>query len=356
MSLMQGEHTIAMRPFFTLLLRAIFLVYFTYAIIFLIFGPYQLAILSIINLFLALINLRLFHTHRAVLCFVLTDIEVLSFSLLSVIFLKQDYGFSLYALTLIPLAYFISSTFKKNGRYILNPTPFAVSSCLVFLLCKTLETFQPFGYLKKAPYLSIPFYYINSIFTIVIIIEICKVFSKESTKKQTALENENTQLDFYANQDSLTKLQNRRYFEAKLEKSIEEAKKGCYQFSMLMCDIDDFKKINDTFGHIWGDKVLKNISDIILSNIRDFDCAARWGGEEFIILIKGGIPIASLMAKRINKAVANSIVTTENGDIHYTITIGISEYSSGISCNKLIDEADANLYIGKRSGKNCVIC
>ena len=355
-SLLHGEHSTNMQSSYVFILRSLFLLYLIYAFIFFIYGPYQLTILSFVCLFLMHINLHLFKSSRNVLCFILTTIELLSYALICTLFLKQDYGFSLYALAIIPLIYFVSFSLKKSGRNILNPIPLTVISCLVFISCKTIQIFNPIGYFSNIQILSITLYYMNSLLSMVCIIEVCKIFSKTTKTKQTALETKNTQLDFYANQDSLTKLQNRRYFELKLNESIEKANNGCYQFSMLMCDLDDFKQINDTYGHVLGDKVLQNVSHIIQTNIRNFDCAARWGGEEFIILIKGGIPIASLIADRINKAVAASIIPTELGEIHYTITIGVAEYTKGLSCNKIIEKADSNLYLGKRSGKNCVVC
>jgi diguanylate cyclase (GGDEF)-like protein len=254
------------------------------------------------------------------------------------------------------MIYFVSSSLKKSEKEVLNPIPLTVLSCLFYISCKAFQFLFPVGYFVNAPILTVVLYCFNSIIPMIIIIQVCKVFSKVSKNRQAILEIENTQLDYYANQDALTNLQNRRYFESKLKTSVEKANSESYLFSMLMCDLDDFKKINDTYGHVVGDQVLKNVSQIIQTNIRDFDCAARWGGEEFIILIKGGIPIASLIADRINKAVAASSISLENDEVHYTITIGIAEYSKELTCSKLIEKADANLYIGKRTGKNCVIC
>lgn len=355
-SLIQGENTLTSQTSFALLLKTILAIYLTYSIVFFFYGPICLSIISFVCIIFAYINLRLFLTNRTVLSFILSDFVILVYAVLTTLFLGADYGFSLYALALIPLVYAISFNLKKSGRFVLNPTPLAVASCFVFAFCKLLQIFPPMKLPILNSYFIIIIYYTNTIIVLIIIIEICKIFSKEASKRQTTLENENMQLDFYANQDSLTKLQNRRYIELKLKESILKAKNETYHFSILMCDIDDFKKINDTYGHISGDLVLKNISSLIKGTIRDFDFAARWGGEEFIILIKGSIPIASLIAERINKSVANAIVKTDNGDIHYTITIGISEYKPGITCRELVDQADENLYIGKRSGKDCVVC
>jgi diguanylate cyclase (GGDEF)-like protein len=284
------------------------------------------------------------------------NIELLVTIIVTSLFLSFNSGFNLYALALIPFTYFVAFSLKKSNQYVLNPLPFTIASSLVFVLSEFIKNIN---YLNVDPLpkrLINLLYYSNVLGALFIIIFICSIYSRRSNTLRDSLEKENTRLDSFANMDVLTELHNRRYIETCLNTAYNRAHNDSCQFSILLCDLDNFKSINDTYGHLSGDKVLTDFSNILKSNIREFDCASRWGGEEFLIIVKGGIPIASLIAERISKATANSLVHTESEDIRYTVTIGVASYKKGQSIEDLIEIADKNLYLGKHSGKNCYIC
>lgn len=163
-----------------------------------------------------------------------------------------------------------------------------------------------------------------------------------------------------ATTDGLTGLFNHRYFQDKLSHEIERADRYKEKVSLLLVDIDHFKKVNDTCGHPAGDKILKNVAGILSSAIRTADIAARYGGEEFAaILVETDGKGALETAERIRKIIENGAFDIGNGSIRITGSIGIAvfpddmtpaNYDSGQKL--LISKADSALYLAKREGRN----
>lgn len=157
--------------------------------------------------------------------------------------------------------------------------------------------------------------------------------------------------------DSLTGVYLRRYFLEKLEIEIKRAKRYKTNFHILMLDIDFFKKINDTYGHLIGDKVLIEISKTIQKNIRSIDVLCRYGGEEFIILINNlSDNEVTSIAQNIRKDISKIKFNTNNLSFSVTISIGVAKYKESFDCNEIISIADTALYEAKKSGRNKVIC
>jgi diguanylate cyclase (GGDEF)-like protein len=128
-------------------------------------------------------------------------------------------------------------------------------------------------------------------------------------------------------------------------------------FSMLLFDIDHFKRVNDTYGHACGDMVLKYIAQIFMDNIRSSDIAARYGGEEFIILIAHpGKTLAMKIAERIRSTIAKSEIKYKEHTISLTISCGVACYEKDldVSAEAMIDRADKALYRSKQEGRNRV--
>ncbi len=163
------------------------------------------------------------------------------------------------------------------------------------------------------------------------------------------------ELQYKATHDSLTKLYNRQKFNDELNKEILRESRYKHSLSMLMFDIDDFKIVNDTFGHDVGDVVLIEISKILRKSIRVTDFAARWGGEEFMVLLpETPIEDAMTIAENIRKNVED--YQPDNVNLPITISIGISSFDVGIDTkDSLIKNVDVALYEAKGSGKNKVV-
>ncbi len=164
-------------------------------------------------------------------------------------------------------------------------------------------------------------------------------------------------LENMAYTDGLTALFNYRYFIRELEKEIKRAKRYNYEISLIMIDIDDFKKVNDLFGHNTGNAVLKKLSEILSSSIRDIDIIARYGGEEFVILLPNTKKEnAKILAERIRRRVEERFEIDSQSLPSITITLGISSFPrDGRDMEELIKKADIALYYGKNMGKNTTV-
>jgi diguanylate cyclase (GGDEF)-like protein len=156
--------------------------------------------------------------------------------------------------------------------------------------------------------------------------------------------------------DPLTKLHNRRFFEEYLDREINRLGRDGDSLCLLVIDIDDFKMLNDSYGHTAGDEFLKQIARIMKENVRETDLIARFGGEEFVIVANGtGVEGAMILAEKVRTSVAESsfIVDDSMRPRRATISIGLAEYAGDQV--DLFNKADAALYRAKDSGKNCVV-
>ena len=164
------------------------------------------------------------------------------------------------------------------------------------------------------------------------------------------------ELEKYANYDTLTKLLNRKSLDNYIQNAYRQAATGKSRFCVMMVDIDDFKKVNDTYGHDCGDEVLKYVAQTISTGVRKNDNVFRWGGEEIFVLLNADEERAVAVAERIRQDIANDSVNYRNeAEVSVTVTIGVSPYVSGATIQSMMDDADAKLYFGKRNGKNQVV-
>ncbi len=156
--------------------------------------------------------------------------------------------------------------------------------------------------------------------------------------------------------DDLTELYNRRFFNERLIDEVDRARRYGGVFSMLLCDIDHFKMVNDLFGHPIGDKVLIKVATILRDNIRSSDMVARYGGEEFtILLLNSDKKLAITLAEQICRAIAGTLFTEIDGK-QVTASIGIATFNDdSISFEGLVAKADRAMYLAKNKGRNQVI-
>lgn len=161
------------------------------------------------------------------------------------------------------------------------------------------------------------------------------------------------QLSIY---DSLTETYNRRYFVMRFVEEFERAKNFSLKLSALMIDVDNFKKINDTYGHLVGDAVLKEIAKIIKENIREIDSLARFGGEEFSVVLPETDKMAAIVvAERIRSKVSEHIIKAFDETLNVTISVGVGNFPQNtLYSDVLMETADKALYQAKISGRNKV--
>ena len=212
---------------------------------------------------------------------------------------------------------------------------------------------QEFEVLMKTPVNNIPFWLLASanIIDYNNDVAIYAAFQDITSRKvrENILENQ-------AIRDPLTSLYNRRYFETEVTKLISQAKQENAPYSVMMLDADLFKKVNDTYGHKIGDKILIELANKTEKALRDCDVVARYGGEEFLVFLPSiNEEQACRVAERLRQSIATIVVLTENNQ-KVTITVSIGVSSSVISDNveTLIKTADVALYKAKQNGRNRV--
>jgi len=162
-------------------------------------------------------------------------------------------------------------------------------------------------------------------------------------------------LEVLANTDKLTGLYNRQVFDTHLEQNIYESRRNITPLSLILLDIDHFKTINDNLGHITGDLVLRTIANNLKMRCRSIDILCRWGGEEFVILLKNcRLDEARKIADDIRKHIDNTPISNTGGPINVTISAGIAELKVADTKDSLLNRADQALYHAKKSGRNQV--
>lgn len=159
-----------------------------------------------------------------------------------------------------------------------------------------------------------------------------------------------------ATTDSLTGLLNRRGFETALQLACTEASHHRQALTLLMIDIDHFKQINDTYGHLTGDKVLRNVGTILSANIKGKDTVGRFGGEEFAVLLTStqlgnAHQVAEILRRNIERSKLRHVAGDDNV-VQVTVSIGVTEYMPGENTDDLVKRADEAMYQSKHQGRN----
>lgn len=164
------------------------------------------------------------------------------------------------------------------------------------------------------------------------------------------------QIHLMAIQDGLTGIANKRHFLEFLEREVAGALRHQHPLSLVMFDVDHFKKVNDTYGHLAGDAVLKDLSGRIRPRIRREDLFARYGGEEFAcVLPSTALAGAAVFAEALRVLIADRACIFDDKAISYTVSLGVSALVGNGDATALIKKADENLYAAKRGGRNRVV-
>ncbi len=291
-----------------------------------------------------------------VFIYVSSVIEIMFHSSMVSILLGWNWGFMFYTIALVPVAFYLSYTLISRIRNIIIPvfTSVLVTICyfMVRIICNNMSPILENSSVRRA---EDYFYYFNTMIMFVMLFLFSILFALEIRYMQKRMEKENLELEELAMFDPLTHLLNRRSMNDALHQAVSEAASECKPCCLIMTDIDDFKSINDTYGHDCGDEVLITIANIISNNVRENDSVCRWGGEEILILLQVDIDTAKRVAERIREEIANRKKWYRDAHIRVTITLGIAEYQDGLNIRSLIDLADKNLYVGKNNGKNQVV-
>lgn len=274
---------------------------------------------------------------------VYTYFEILIFSVLSEISLGPDYGFFLYIVGMAAAVFYLVPSYG-NKRFVYQIIGIVTAIVLEGVILIGNVRFP--GIQKAAEPYQTTFYLVNIGITATIVLAATFFYSKETERVWTSLEYSN-------NHDALTRLYNRRF----LERYIEEIPYGRRtDYVIAMVDIDFFKKVNDTYGHEAGDKVLTKVASCLQDTAGKDNLAVRWGGEEFILYFKDDTQDAVYeKMEKLRQEVEALVIPAAGYHIRITITSGIACGLADSNYEKVIRSADEKLYLGKQRGRNRVI-
>lgn len=274
-------------------------------------------------------------------------IEIILHTASAILLVGWNAGFSKYCIALVSMVFFWSRVSEKYDCRFRHPL--VISLCIVALYFILLHI-----YIKKGALYEIPaiwtkaLYVLNSVISFAAIIAFAKVYSDEIESIERKYRNE-------SNIDELTRIYNRRKVREILGDAHEAACERGVPYSVAMIDIDDFKSVNDTWGHNIGDYALTVVAKLLMKHTSDSARACRWGGDEFLLI---GTPESEDEALQALEAFRHDVEGTsfKQGGVYFrlTVTIGMASYKAGLTIAQIIANADEALYIGKSCGKNCV--
>ncbi len=286
------------------------------------------------------------------LAFNLCYAEIMIHAVVSVLLLGVDSGFTLYIIAMLPLGYFASYNFKLEGKTV-NPMFYVIFSMLAFFFARITSSYIEPMYSYGNKMVDRTIYMVNYFIAVVAIIVFFSTLLNQIRYLENLHRSQTKKLEQLSKTDTLTGLANRRSIEEQYAQSeaIQE------EYALILGDIDDFKKVNDTYGHDVGDLVLKAVADVFKKAVRGEDTVCRWGGEEILIFLPG-CPLhnAQYRAHQILQNISSiHFEAAEYPAFHVTMTLGVAVSTEAESFMETVKKADDRLYFGKRNGKNQVV-
>ena len=356
----------------------------TYLVTFSLFKMWMLAMFNVFSisfyLVLGIAALRAASPKHAAVRIVLFNAEVIVHAVLCTIVQGLDTAFFMLPLMVLPiLSYYL---FIYCSRKVFFRTAVVMSAVTVATLAFMIIFAETVG----SVYILIDMHKLTSVeimtlrtinitFTFGTLMLFTVTFYMEVTGAMAQLHETNTKLNYIATHDELTGLSNRH----SLWKFFDDLESSREHYCIVLGDLDDFKKINDTYGHDCGDTVLKSVAGVILNNMTEMDMACRWGGEEILIVMRGTRDECFERLGKIKSEICSLNIVHEKQPVKVTMTFGFAgseektqtfrtaefeiitpaatstRTQSHIKIESLISMVDKRLYVGKRNGKNVII-
>ncbi|MCM1102483.1 MAG: GGDEF domain-containing protein [Clostridium sp.] len=351
---MNGDEVIETKTKMRVLVIIVMAVHLLYMQLFTMCSVFPLVMYNLVILSLYILLLLAVKSEQVVLVYSLTFVELVFNAVLSTVMIGWNSGFFLCIICVVPISFYLAFSALKSKLRILLPLFLTVFAYVLYvLLYQHMKRNAPLILIDEADF---PVLFMANTFVVFFLMAVVSFnFIIEMQDSTNALMTQNEDLGHEANVDPLTGLLNRRGMEVHLQETMNRAKVKGTLFSVIIGDIDNFKRINDTYSHECGDRALIHVADIMKNAIRQGDAVCRWGGEEFLILVQGNGEIARMIGERIRQTIENHSFMYKEDEIKFTMTFGASAYVPGFAMATIIKQADDKLYEGKTSGKNKVV-
>lgn len=315
-------------------------------------GSVPMIVLSAISV-IVYFTVLLFTADKPSIFWLTTFVEVNIYTFACVLTLGWDYGFQNFLVAIIPFTYYCAYLMRKlKNRFTINPMHYSLGSVILFVLLRLwwmkysykFEVVDHFGLITIMDTINVCVALLTMIVFMSLYYEM--TFGREK------------ELSTDAETDQLTGLSNRRTMLLAMDKAERMAIKKGQLMAASIIDIDNFKHVNDNYGHDVGDMVLKTLAKEIKEIEQTYLTACRWGGEEFVFLCVGGRAYEDLqeqMQGLLRKMAATKIEYAPGQSLSVTLTCGVALASPGESSTALVKRADEYLYFGKHNGKNQVV-
>lgn len=276
-------------------------------------------------------------------------------SFLSVYVIGDDCGIQLYLLALLILSNYIRFTgHSKNFQ-----KGFMAAACFICVLCYMISdegldrVLTPLTQITEEA--EIFFTLINVLGSLALLIFVSSIFVDGHQRLFRTLIQSNDRLQSEATLDSLTELKNRRGIQACLDRAYRDWQKNEAPLTIALGDIDHFKQLNDTYGHEAGDLVLRQIARLITERLGGDADICRWGGEEFLFLLRAGMDESLSRLEDLRRSIENLPIVYQQSVLHVSLTIGVAQAHDDCGITDLILASDRALYLGKNQGRNQVV-
>ena len=266
-------------------------------------------------------------------------------------YLGWESGFFQYILLLAPLT-FLNSHWSVRLK---------IAACTVLTISFTnlFDVYheQLYGAILIDPRFGHYLLYVNTITTVILYSAIGYYYSKAANDSEQKLRTAHREAEWIAHTDPLTHIANRRAMTRAIEREVSRCQRQTSTFIVALADIDDFKTLNDQYSHEYGDSVLVHVASMLQKNIREHDLVARWGGEEFMILLPDTNADEGMkLMERLRQAIAATAHIYRGREYPgITMTFGLCQFSNNGNINDCIHHAYRAMYRGKHQGKNCTV-
>lgn len=279
---------------------------------------------------------------------IVASIEILIHQIFAVKLVGWEYGFQYYIIAIPGLI--LLGDFKHYSR----PVALSIISTLILIFLYYYSLSNPPTY--QMDEIKSGLYLFNLICVAALVAVFSGLFAYISRQQEAVLLNAHEQLYITATTDSMTNLANRLKTFDLIQDQIVRAKRTGKPFTLAIGDIDDFKMVNDSYGHDIGDAVIIATAKLMKSSLREQDIIGRWGGEEFMFVLPDtDINNGKDVLEKLRKNISTNTITVKSTPINITLTIGAAASNQAVTIDDIIKLADNALYEGKRGSKNCVV-